>query len=154
MCNQKHKNFYIISLCPIPNFIILFYYIFSVKILVDEDNITYCEGLWVYNFMSFLLLLGINIYLVSQLFSESPTIIMNRDTKHMLIQLLFYFLLLVSVIGGGYEVSQNNKCKENSDLLYTLASINLVIHTVILVIMNGFLIYLGCYTHAHKILPV
>jgi hypothetical protein len=154
MCNQKHKNFYIISLCPIPNFIILFYYIFSVKILVDEDNITYCEGLWVYNFMSFLLLLGINIYLVSQLFSESPTIIMNRDTKHMLIQLLFYFLLLVSVIGGGYKVSQNNKCKENSDLLYTLASINLVIHTVILVIMNGFLIYLGCYTHAHKILPV
>lgn len=152
-CSLKQKNFYIISLCPVPNIFILLYYIISVKILVESFSVAGCQNIWVYILLSLLHIFATNIYLVSQLFSDSLTIISNKYCYQVVVQVIIYILLYISVILGPYILTENSLCHSNYGTLYTLAIVNLVLEAVILVSINGYLIYLCYNTNIYRINP-
>ena len=154
MCSDKCKKFYIISLCPIPNVLILFYYILSLKILVETSHITECQGIWIYSLLTFLHIITIHIYLVSQLFLDRQNIMNYTHNYQFMIQIIIYILLYMAVIVGGYIINENKNCRTNSNLLQSYGWMNFVFHTIILVSINGFLMYSGWISHLHKIKPI
>ena len=137
---MNYKNCIIISLCPFPNFIILFYYLISIKILNETEEPDICQNLYYYNIISLIFYILSNLYLVSLLCYEVPQIFYHRLDFHFIFQVLWYLILSILIIVGITFLNHNDRCRDNSTNIYNLAISNTVcqlliwIFTIIIVI--------------------
>lgn len=148
---MNNKNCIIVLLCPIPNFIILFYYLISIKIIIETSYSEVCQTIFDYNIISLIFMIISNIYLVSQLCYEEPQIFYHQLDCHFMFQVLWYSMLSILIILGVTFLNDNTKCRDDSGNIYNLAICNTVSHLIMWIITNITVIY---YTQKnHRIQP-
>ena len=135
------KQGLIICLCPIPNFIILFYYLLSVKILVETENLEICQNIYDYNIISLLFCIFTNCYLVSQLCYERPRIFFNALDIHFVVQIIWYSLLSILTVLGFIFLIDNKECMDDYLNIYNLGIANLILQILMWLLASGLIIY-------------
>ena len=147
----NYKNILIISLLPIPNFIILFYYIICFKIIIESHE-EECESLDKYNICSLTLMLLLNIYIVSQLCVDSPRLFFQRETNSHIYQMFLIFFLGFSILFGSYILKDEDTCQDKN--VYILSAGNLIVQSVIFLLLMLYWLYIVCYHDNTRISPV
>ena len=138
---MNYKNCVIVSLCPIPNFIILFYYLISIKIMIETQHSEVCETIYDYNIISFIFVMISNFYLISQLCYEKPKIFYNHLDCHFIFQVIWYSVLSILIIIGVTFLNDNHKCRDDSSNIYNLAISNTICQLLMWIITNIIVIY-------------
>ena len=138
---MNYKNCVIVSLCPIPNFIILFYYLISIKIMMETQKVEECQNIFDYNIISFIFVIISNLYLVSQLCYEKPQIFYNQLDGHFIFQVLWYSMLSILIVLGITFLVDFTKCRDESTNIYNLAISNTICQLIIWILTNVIVIY-------------
>ena len=146
------KNILIISLLPIPNILILYYYIICFKIIVESYQ-EECERLNNYNICSLVLIILFNIYIVSQLCVDSPRLFFKSETKLPVGEIFLMIFLSFSIFFGCYILKDEDRCEDIDKNVYTLSTANLILQAVIILILVIFWFYFACYAGNTRIHP-
>lgn len=143
---MNYKNCVIISLCPIPNFIVLFYYLISIKILVEEKNLHQCHNLQSFSVYSYVWMIISNIYLAVQLCYDKPRLFMNDMDGHFIFQILWYSALVIILVIGLVWIVESKSCLDESQNIYYLSVSNIIIELIIWIVITILIIYYSLFT--------
>ena len=138
---MNFKHCIIVCLCPIPNFIILFYYLISVKILMEENSVVDCHYIYNYNILSYIFFVVSNIYLMLQLCYDKPKIFYYNLDYHFLFQVIWYSMLSILIIIGLTFLIDYSNCYQESNNLFNLAITNCICQLIMWMVCNGLVIY-------------
>ncbi len=132
--NNYMKKILIISLLPVPNFLILYYYIICFRIIIESYE-NECDTLDKYNITSLILIIIFNIYIVSQLCVDSPRLFFYQESKSNVFQLFLIIFLSVNILSGAYILKDEDTCKHIDENVYVLSVGNLILQSFIFIIL-------------------
>lgn len=136
----------ILSLCPLPNFIILLYYLIAFKVVIESEEVEACQNIYCYNILSLIFFIFSNFYLITQICYEKPKIFFDALNVHFVLQIIWYSALCILIVLGLTFLIDDKRCLDENSNLYNLGITNIVLEIILWIVSSGFTIY---YTQIH-----
>ena len=149
----NYKMIMIFTLSPIPNFMVLYYYIICSQIIINNEA-PECESLTYYNLSSIIMLALFNIYLIYQLFIDENNLFFHTSPKSMIYQGILITFLITNLIFGSYYLHTQSECDNYNENAYIVATGNLIVQSTIAILLLTYAIYLVILARKNKTYPV
>ena len=149
----NYKIIMIFTLSPVPNFMVLYYYIICSQIIINNEA-NECKSLTYYNLSSIIMLALFNIYLIYQLFIDENNLFFHTSQKSMIYQGILIIFLITNLIVGSFYLDTQSECDNFNENAYIVAVGNLIVQSTIGILLLTYAIYLYFQFRKNRTYPI